>query len=229
MNLTLGLPMSKGKKQLLRYVVMLDQRSLRERIYILLALIILLGVGWNQLFLEPSIAARGKNLTEMTRVNDEMVLLHAAEAVVVQQATIDPDQEVRQQIAQLDQAINDLDRKLEARLIDLVSPQRMPVLLQKLLKKQKALHLIKMENLPPEQMMTSLDGEKATPLGIYIHALNMELEGSYLKLLTYLQALEQMEQRVFWDILTIETEGLPVARIRLQIHTLSLTEDWIGV
>ena len=86
-----------------------------------------------------------------------------------------------------------------------------------------------MENLPAEPLMTSLETDKATPLGIYTHALNMELEGSYLQLLDYLQRLEQMEQRVFWDILTIDTKEFPTTKIRLQIHTLSLTEDWIGV
>ncbi len=221
--------MSKGMEQIQHYLIILDQRSLRERIYILLALIVLLVVAWNQMILEPSMAIRSKSLSESRRISNEIEQLHAEETVVIQKSTVSPDKEVRQSILQVKQAIKNIDRQLEGKLIHLLSPQQMPMLLQKLLKEQQSLTLIKMENLRPEQMMTLLDDGKQTPLGIYTHALTMELEGKYLKLLQYLQTLEQMEQQVFWDMLTIDSNDYPTIKIRLQIHTLSLTEDWIGV
>jgi MSHA biogenesis protein MshJ len=216
-------------EQLRQFGEILDRRSLRERIFILLALVAALVFGWNQLFFESSRVARKKALNEIEQVGSEIVLLQAEEQAFLRAAKQDPDTELRQQIVQLEQASSDLDRQFEAKLGDLLSPRQMPVLLQQLLKKQRSLQLLKMENLPPEPMMRSSDKGEAKPVGIYIHALNMELEGSYLKLLNYLQALEQLEQRVFWDILTIDTKEFPVARISLRIHTLSLKEAWIGV
>jgi len=216
-------------KKLQHYAEIIDQRSLRERIYILLAFLVLLIAGWAQLFLEPSLAKRKTNLSEVSQVSTEIALLHAEETAALQAARVDPDLALRVQIAQLDLAIDKLDRKLEAKLVNLLSPRQMPILLQKLLKKQKALHLSKMENLPPRPMVTLAEDGIDVPLGIYIHGLNMEMEGSYLKLLSYLEDLEQMEQQVFWDVLSIDTQEFPLTKIRLQIHTLSLTEDWIGV
>lgn len=221
--------MSRGVEQIHHLLEILDRRSLRERIYILLTIIVLLVVGWNQMFFEPAMVARNKSLSESRRISNEIVQLHAEETVVIQKSTVDPDREVRKLIAQLDQAIKNIDRQLEEKLIHLLSPQQVPMLLQKLLKEQQSLKLIKMENLRPEQMMSALGDGLPTPLGIYSHALTMDLEGEYLKLLQYLQALEQMEQQVFWDMLTIDAEEFPAVKIRLQIHTLSLTEDWIGV
>ena len=221
--------MSKGMEKIQNCFKIIDQRSLRERICILVALIVLLFVAWNQLFLEPSLATRNKLLGESKQISNEIQQLHTEETVTIQSSKADPDMEVRGLIAQMDQELKKIDKQLEGKLIHLLSPQQMPRLLQQLLKEQQSLKLISLENLRPEQMMTSRDDGTSAPLGIYIHALTMELEGKYLKLLQYLQALEQMKQQVFWDMLTIDAKEFPSVKIRLQIHTLSLTEDWIGV
>jgi MSHA biogenesis protein MshJ len=221
--------MSNYNARLQHYIGILNHRSLRERVYIFLTLIVLLIVAWDQLLLEPAIVARKKVKTDIARLNTEIAQLHAEETIVMQKATLDPDLELRKMIAQLDQALNVLNQQLTEKFVNLLSPREMPQLLKNLLKEQKSLKLIKMENLPPEPMMSTGGDGKATSLGIYIHALTMELEGNYLKLLTYLESLEQMEQRVFWDILTIDAKGSSPPQIRLQIHTLSLSEDWIGV
>lgn len=220
--------MSSSESQLKLYAGMLNLRSLRERALILLTLLVLLTVGWDFLFLEPAFMKRRKVLGEIQRVNTEISQLRADGLIVRRQAKVDPDLESRQQIAQFQELIADFDRKLEDKLVDLLSPREMPGLLQNILKQQNGLRLIAMENLPPTPLLLQGEGERAVP-GLYRHALSMEMEGSYLKLLVYLEKLEKMPQRVFWDILTIDSKKYPISRIRLQIHTLSLTEDWIGV
>ncbi len=220
--------MRTDKRSLQLYAEMLDRRSVRERVLILLTFLVLLLVAWNFLIFEPALAARRKTVSGIGQLKSEILQLKAEKQIIQQQAEVDPDRENRQQITQLQELIGDFDRKLEARLINLLSPQQMPVLLQKILKQQKGLHLIAMENLPPESILPQAEGEAPRP-GLYRHALSMEVEGSYLRLLNYLETLERMPQRVFWDILTIDNKGFPVARIHLQLHTLSLSEDWIGV
>lgn len=220
--------MSSDKGQLQLYIGMLNRHSLRERALILLTLLVLLAVCWNLLLFEPYLAVR-KNIDEkIGQLQGEITQLHVEEQVIRQQAAVDPDHENRQKIFQMQEMISAFDRKLEIQMVDLLTPQEMPVLLQQILKRQKGLRLIAMENLRPGALLP-MDEEKKTVPGLYRHALSMELEGSYLKLLTYLEALEKMPQRVFWDILTIDAKQSPVIRIHLQLHTLSLTEDWIGV
>ena len=43
------------------------------------------------------------------------------------------------------------------------------------------------------------------------------------------QALEALPWRFFWDSVSYEVEDYPRSLVRLRLHTLSLSEDWIGV
>lgn len=220
--------MSKETGQFRLYIEMLDRRSVRERALVLLTLLTLLIVGWYLLFLEPGLAERKKRMDEMVRIENEIAAINLEAKTAQMKANEDPNREGRQQIIELKAAISALDSQLEERLVDLLSPREMPVLLQQILKKQKGLRLKLLKNLRPEPLLQVAEGEDPPP-GLYRHGVSMEMEGSYLSLLSYLQALEQMPNRVFWDNLSVETKAFPTAKIRLQIHTLSLTKEWIGV
>jgi MSHA biogenesis protein MshJ len=47
--------------------------------------------------------------------------------------------------------------------------------------------------------------------------------------LRYLQALEKLPWRFFWDSVSYQVMEYPDSVVRLELHTLSLSEDWIGV
>ena len=53
--------------------------------------------------------------------------------------------------------------------------------------------------------------------------------GSYLDTLRYIQALEALPWRLFWDELDIHTEDYPKARVRMVISTLGLDAALLGV
>ncbi len=220
--------MSINKKQRQLYIAKINSRSTRERVAILLVILVLMLVGWDYLFVEPGLTARRELLQKVGQVNAQIAALREERKAAEYLAKADPDQENRQQIRQLQELIGTFDRKLEARLITLMSPQEMPGLLQRLLEQKKGLHLIALENSPPESILPPEEGGE-NPSGLYRHAMRMELEGSYLSLLRYLEALEKMPQGLFWDLLEIDAKDFPKTRIHLQIHTLSLTKDWIGV
>ena len=64
---------------------------------------------------------------------------------------------------------------------------------------------------------------------LYRHGLVLELEGSYLDCLAYLAEVERLPWHIFWGSLELETEQHPRNRITLELYTLSLEEEWIGV
>jgi MSHA biogenesis protein MshJ len=41
--------------------------------------------------------------------------------------------------------------------------------------------------------------------------------------------LEGLPWRIFWDSVSYEVLDYPKSIVRLKLHTLSLSEDWIGV
>ena len=47
-------------------------------------------------------------------------------------------------------------------------------------------------------------------------------------MLAYLRQLEQLPRSMVWEDVAIETVRYPETIVRLQVHTLSLTEGWIG-
>ena len=64
---------------------------------------------------------------------------------------------------------------------------------------------------------------------LHRHGFAIEFSGSYLATLNYLEALESLPWRFFWDSVSYEVLDYPKSIVRLKLHTLSLSEDWIGV
>ena len=149
----------------------------------------------------------------------------------------DPDAENRQKLEQLQQEIARFDALLQSHMTGLVAPQDMPELLKTVLKKRPGLTLHMMQNGQSVAMSISVpteQGEEQTAaempqVVLYRHPLHLELEGTYLDVLAYLQELRGLPQRVFWDGLQIEMEEqYPRARINVDVYTLSLEKGWIS-
>jgi len=64
---------------------------------------------------------------------------------------------------------------------------------------------------------------------IYKHGMRIVFEGDYFKTLKYLQALETMPWRLYWDNVEYHVTEYPKASVAITVHTLSLDEGWIGV
>ena len=216
------------KERMAQYAAQLDQRTPRERVMLLVAMMAVLLLGGNALVLEPADNTRKKTESEIQNVETEIKLLRTETQLVKELAKQDPDQSSRMQITQLRRQIEDLETQLQKRLITLVPPQRMPGLLKEMLRKQPGLKLIALKNLEPAPILPKVEGEESPP-ELYRHTLRMELDGQYLSLLKYLKSLEALSKQVFWDLLMVETQGYPHLKVELQIHTLSLSEDLIGV
>jgi len=93
------------------------------------------------------------------------------------------------------------------------------------LKEQSRLRLIRIRNLRPEALSASADSRTAT---FYKHGLQIEFEGSYQACLDYLQEIENLPWRFYWQVLELEVLEYPRNRVRLEVSTLSLDEEWIG-
>ena len=63
---------------------------------------------------------------------------------------------------------------------------------------------------------------------LFAHGFEMVLSGGYFQTLAFLQHLEAMDG-FYWQALDYRVGKYPKAEITIQINTLSLEEDWIGV
>lgn len=64
---------------------------------------------------------------------------------------------------------------------------------------------------------------------LYRHGVHIVVEGSYLDMVAYMQALEAMPEQLFWGKATLSAQHYPKATLSLTLYTLSLDQKWIAL
>jgi MSHA biogenesis protein MshJ len=64
---------------------------------------------------------------------------------------------------------------------------------------------------------------------LYRHGVQIVVEGSYLDMVAYMQALEAMPEQLFWGKATLSAQQYPKATLSLTLYTLSLDQKWIAL
>ena len=206
-----------------------DLRPLRERVLLLLAVMIVLTFLVWMFVLQPFSQRTNALRHELAELGNNLAELKSREIAVTARKNFDPDQDNRRHLEILEQESAKLQQDLNTSIVNLVAPRDMPALLKQLLTQQKKLQLSSLENLPPERIVLDQQAgsDEAGP-ALYRHRLRMEFSGDYLTLLRYLKQLQELPRALVWDEVDIETEVYPRATVRIQVSTLSLTEGWIG-
>jgi MSHA biogenesis protein MshJ len=144
----------------------------------------------------------------------------------------DPNALLIKERARLAAELAELGQSLGSLLDRFVDPNRMPALLEDVIRHHRGLTLTRIESLPAEPIDVSgpvRDGEKPSPVWIYRHPLRLELEGGYFDVLAYLAELEAGPWEFGWRHLSYQVRTHPVATVTLEIETLSREKSWIGV
>lgn len=152
----------------------------------------------------------------------------------------DPDSFVRERLEELINEQSVVQAGIEALAGNLVTPNAMTQMLTSVLDSQNGLTLIKVENRAPEALTEALSsapvlgeaaGAAVRSIGfqVFRHGLSLEFQGDYFSTLSYLLYLEAMDESFFWDGFEFEQTLWPEARVRLELHTLSSEEGFIGV
>lgn len=198
--------------------------TLRERAMIFAALLAILVLAWDTLLMQP-LEQRKKALTaEMQTVQEGMSHLAAS-------LTGDGGDPIMKAFAQqeaLKQSLAAADEQLQTMAAGLIAPPKMVSALRDLLERQQGLRLIELKNLPARALVPTVDPN--TPQhGPFLHPAEMIIEGDYLTVLRYLQAIEALPYRFYWQVLELQTIEYPQNRVRLRINTLSMDAEWLGV
>ena len=111
----------------------------------------------------------------------------------------------------------------------LIAPKEMAQVLEQVLARASRLTLQGLRTLPPQAVVAPNAQTGAGAAQIYKHVVELELTGGYLDTLYFLQQLEALPWRFFWDHIEYTVEEHPRGRVRLRLYTLGLEEGWIGV
>ena len=128
---------------------------------------------------------------------------------------------------QLDQARDrstQINALIAARAAEIIDPATMAEVLQDLLATQRGLRLLRVHNLKAQKL-----DDSDPDMALYRHTFRLELEGPYLAVLRYLEEVEALPWRMYWQGLDIDGADYPRNRVRIDVSTLSFDKDWIGV
>ena len=201
-----------------------DNLSLRERLLVFVTGLMLLGSAWYLGLMTPLNPTADRNRSEIASLQDRIELYNQNVEVQALQISSTGTGD-REKLARIQGRLDEINERMGGYVAELIDPAQMSRVLQGLLKKQSKLRLIRVRNLSPEALSASADALTTT---FYRHGLEIEFEGSYLACLEYLEEIEDLPWRFYWQLLDIEVLEYPRNRIRLEVSTLSPDVEWIG-
>jgi len=207
-----------------------DALSLRERSLIAVAVVGLIALIWHTVLMSPLERERRGREQRVAALRVETEQLAKAAEELEQRGHQDPDRATREAIDALGREIAAADGQLRDLTAGLIEPREMARVLEQILARKTELRLIALRSLPGQPLLAAEPGATAPPqVQIYKHGVELELEGGYLPALRFLQALQALPWRFFWERLEYQVPEHPRGRLRMTLYTLSLQEGWIGV
>jgi MSHA biogenesis protein MshJ len=247
--------MTQARKQLgkswTRMASWIDSRTLSQRALLFAAIVALLVVVLNQIFLHAAsvrIAVQSKQMASdraATRKLQAEINKLAAEVVV------DPDAANKQRLQKLLADEKAVKGAIEQSSQNLVAPDQMISMLDAIMARQDKLQLISLAKLPIQSVSTATPAVAvmasqpagAAPVApvaapvppaqandvVYKPGVEIVVEGGYPELMDYLAQLEKLPVRVIWGNLKLRVDGYPKTTMSLTIYTLSLEKKWLNI
>lgn len=202
-----------------------NRMTLRERAIVSVALLAGVLMLWTVLVFDPQAARANALRGELASLETSIT---AATDALATDAAANPAVRARAQERSLSVQLAELNNELAAESSGLIAPERMVQVVHDVLTRQRGVRLISLHNKPVTSLAPQTNG--APPgAGPYLHPIELVIEGGYLDVVAYLRALEKLPWRFYWKVLELETTQHPISRVRIEMSTLSLEREWIGV
>lgn len=196
--------------------------SQRERVLIMLTGVVLVGsiatYGW----LDAAVVRLEQDRLALISAQRDLEIMDLENQGKQARLARDPDQNVRTQLAGVDEEIGKLDAALKAQTVDLIQAHEMPEVLEALLSRSANLHMVALTSLAPEPLMA---GEQR--INLFKHGIRLKLEGGYFDVYQYLKALEALPRHFYWKQFDYQVQEHPKAVVEMEIYTLSTSKEFI--
>lgn len=210
---------------LARTLARFDALTMRERALVAGAGLIGMVLLWVALVFDPMSVKQRTLSAELTTLQQSIQLTTLS---IQETADADPTLIAQREETKLKTQLATINAQLAAKSAGLIPPERMVQVIHDVLSRQHGVRLVSLHNSPVTTLVPST-AQGAQSGGPYVHPVEIVVEGTYLDVLAYLHALEKLEWRFYWRLLELETTTYPRNRVRIELSTLSLDKDWIGV
>ncbi len=210
----------------------MDELSLRERVILFVGILVTLFVVWDVVLMGPVTLHEKSAQQRIDHLHSQIATLNKSIRQLVASRSSTPNVELRAKLETVQADSARLDAQLSGATAGLVPPNRMANLLEQVLARQRGLRLVSVENEPPQPLLKVADGtgtEAVESGSLYEHGLQIVFQGNYADIMAYLQALEHLKWRFYWDALDLQVKKYPISQVTIRVHTLSLHKGYIGV
>jgi MSHA biogenesis protein MshJ len=221
----------------------IDGLSVRERAMVFIGFIVLTFALFDMFLLTSLENTQKKTIAEINRKNAERMTLITQLDVSIKQGQEDPEVKNVAKLQTLRSKLINVQADLESSTQNLVSPKEMAKILETVLHKTGGLRLNNLRSLgatpliekketKTDEIINTDNESRLTADNLdnaYKHGLRIEFRGDYLTTLNYLRELEGLEWGFFWDGFELNVADYPDANSSIEIFTLSLKKEWIGV
>lgn len=188
-------------------------------------LALLLIVGFS--LVDSSIGRQRALVEEIDKARASASMASAQVETITRQLAENPDARAQARVAQLAEEARKLDAQMAGIKRNLVPPQQMAQILQKMLNRNARVKLVRLKTLPVSYL-TELEHPDESA-NVYKHGMELTLQGRYLDVLSYLDELESLPWQMFWAKAQMDASGYPAVRMTVTVYTLSLDKEWLVV
>jgi len=219
-----------------------ESRNQRERIMVSVLLAATMVTIWLLLINDPLAEKLSRAQTGLQNLHTQIKASSMQQSMLIKQQHVDPNQDIKQRIKNIDTRIAQLDTELTSRMEGLIEPTQMANILEQVLFQSSDMRLISIRSLAAEPLVIASEeqeptdpnnlqdsAEQKTEFAVYRHGVQLELQGNYLSTLAYLKKLQALPWSLFWDEVSLDVTRYPNAHIVITVHTVSLKEGWLGV
>jgi MSHA biogenesis protein MshJ len=196
----------------------IDALELRERVLLLGAVVVVVFLVVDSFGLQPTLKAQQVKQQQISDLEMKLSALRTETSLLSFKSGDDPLQVRQNRRDTLAAELSGLDEQIVGQLGALVEPAQATELLKQVLSRHKGLRLTSLEASSAPLEAPDIETVDGGDLGRY--QLDLALEGGYLDVLHYLQALESMPWKFFWQNVDFRISQHPQAVTRLQLYTL---------
>jgi MSHA biogenesis protein MshJ len=207
-----------------------NRMSMRERALIAAAVLAAVLMTWTIAVMDPMTAKTQGLRGEL--VSLEETLTAGANSLQEEGDGLDGGGRMLEPEAKLQSRLAELNAQLASKSAGLIEPERMVQVIHDVLSNQRGVTLVTLRNKPVSALVEPVpaaDGTVPALSGPYVHRVELVIEGRYLDIMQYLKALEALPWQFYWRSLELQTTKYPLNRVQIELSTLSLEKDWIGV
>lgn len=212
--------------KLVQYTERIDAMTLRERLLIFIAVLVVLVAALNAAFIDPLLTRQAALVKRLDEQQARISALQAQMSAQRQAKSEAAKAAARKaaQLAELRAKLDALGEDLARRKVGLVPPERMNAVVADMVRRNQGIQLVSLKSLPTTEITAGAAGS-----GLYRHGTEITVSGGYQDLVAYLHDLERMPAKVSWGRLDLDASTYPRLTLTLVLNTLGTGKPWMQI